>query len=277
MNYENIFKEEIYEKIKNYIDACIFISSASYKNRHYMKIKLFLEKILKISNIEDLLSFLINYQLNDCYNTNYSYYPNGNIKLSDSLGYSLNEFELFDKERLSKNLIEFFYNELIDNLKDNFIKLIKSKLNDKDYFNNFINGFINNNGYINMSYFLNCKEIFFSFCSSKEEINKNNKNHLDYYIEIYSEVPNSIFVNDLNELRDYDKDHICFDRPFDFDQYCYNKIANKSKTSLIYFLRSCIINRNINDFANLFIRKTIDNCKDEEVIKFLFSNLNPSN
>lgn len=59
-----IFRQESYEKIKRYIDNYSIILNNSYGCEYSLiiSIKLFLKEILKISDIEDLLDSLINYQ-----------------------------------------------------------------------------------------------------------------------------------------------------------------------------------------------------------------------
>lgn len=142
-----IFKQESYEKIKRYIENYSIILNNSYRCEYssIISIKLFLKKILKISDIEDLLDSLINYQFSF---SNYDYNDLYNNYIND-----LDDFILFNKEVKNINLIRFFYNELNDNLKEDFINSIKLKLFNKDYFNNFIKKRVEKMFNYNLEYF----------------------------------------------------------------------------------------------------------------------------
>lgn len=269
-----IFKQESYEKIKRYIENYSIILNNSYRCEYssIISIKLFLKKILKISDIEDLLDSLINYQFSF---SNYDYNDLYNNYIND-----LDDFILFNKEVKNINLIRFFYNELNDNLKEDFINSIKLKLFNKDYFNNFIKKRVEKMFNYNLEYFFKYKERMFSSFLSNEEINKNNEYQLNYYITLYNngKIPSHIFLNELSILRELNKQHIYFNESFNFDKYLFDKIINMNKNSLINFLKTCLIYKNLYyEFVNLIIINVIDNCKDEEIIKLLFLNLNSLN
>lgn len=120
----------------------------------------------------------------------------------------------------------------------------------------------------------------FSSFLSNEEINKNNEYQLNYYITLYNngKIPSHIFLNELSILRELNKQHIYFNESFNFDKYLFDKIINMNKNSLINFLKTCLIYKNLYyEFVNLIIINVIDNCKDEEIIKLLFLNLNSLN